>query len=320
MVIELARTRAVPKPWGVADPRPWNRVAKDGMSTGEIWYERASKQTAQSSLLLKLLFTSQPLSVQVHPDDAYARSMGLPNGKTEAWYVLSAAPHAKVALGLKQSITAQQLRQTIADGSIAELVVWQAVAAGDVIFVPAGTIHAIGTDLVIAEIQQRSDATFRMYDHGRQRDLHIERAIAVAETGPAEAQVQPNRLTDERTLLLSNQAFVFERIEFAPGAAWDLDAQRETWLLVVGGSASAGAFGLSTGDAIFAEADRVALRAGEIGLECLVAYTGEGGPIPHFLQRPARQAPNSARRSSEVSTVHMPAPAAAANGRIGPLQ
>ena len=97
----------------------------------------------------------------------YAQSMGLPNGKTEAWYVLSATPEAKVALGLKRRLTPQQLREAIDDGSISDLVVWQAVSAGDVIFVPAGTIHAIGAGLVIAEIQQRSDATFRLFDHGR---------------------------------------------------------------------------------------------------------------------------------------------------------
>ena len=153
---------------------------------------RASGSAAAApSLLLKLLFTNQPLSIQVHPDDAYAQSIGLPNGKTEAWYVLSAAPEAKVALGLKRRLTPQQLRQAIDDGSISDLVVWQAVSAGDTIFVPAGTIHAIGAGLVIAEIQQRSDATFRLFDHGRGRELHIDNAIAVADAGPADVQVTP---------------------------------------------------------------------------------------------------------------------------------
>ena len=99
-------------------------------SIGEIWYERPGKPASDPSLLLKLLFTSQPLSIQVHPDDAYAQSMGLPNGKTEAWYVLSAAPGAKVALGLKQRLTPQQLREAVDDGSIADLVAWRAVSAG----------------------------------------------------------------------------------------------------------------------------------------------------------------------------------------------
>ena len=160
-------------------------------SIGEIWYERPGKPVSSSSLLLKLLFTSEPLSIRVHPDDAYAQLMGLPNGKTEAWYVLSAVPGAKVALGLKQRLTQQQLREAVHDGSISDLVVWQTVLPDDVIFVPAGTIHAIGAGLVIAEIQQRSDATFRLFDHGRQRELHIESAIAVADAGAARFRVRP---------------------------------------------------------------------------------------------------------------------------------
>jgi mannose-6-phosphate isomerase len=143
---------------------------------------------------LKLLFTSQPLSIQVHPNDAYAQSLGLPNGKTEAWHVLSATPEAKVALGLKRSLTPLQLEQAIDDGSIADLVVWRTVQAGDTILVPAGTIHAIGEGLVIAEIQQRSDATFRIFDYGRGRELHIDKAIAVSIAEPADAQLTPCRL------------------------------------------------------------------------------------------------------------------------------
>src|SRR5512140_2234870 len=117
MAIERACTLAQPRPWGVADLRPWSDAGHEGVRIGEIWYERPGKPAASSSLLLKLLFTSEPLSIQVHPDDAYARSMGLPNGKTEAWYVLSAAPGAKVALGLKQQLTQQQLREAVHDGS-----------------------------------------------------------------------------------------------------------------------------------------------------------------------------------------------------------
>src|SRR2546427_11957824 len=93
--------------------------------------------------LLKLLFTSEPLSIQVHPDDEFARSIGLPNGKNEAWYILSAAPGARGALGLKRRLTPQALRAAIRDGSIAHLTQWRPVAKGDIILFPAGTIHAI---------------------------------------------------------------------------------------------------------------------------------------------------------------------------------
>jgi mannose-6-phosphate isomerase len=140
MPIELARTQALPRPWGVVDLRPWNKAGNAGISVGEIWYERPGKRTSMPSLLLKLLLTSEPLSIQVHPDDAYAQSIGLPNGKTEAWYVLSASREAKVALGLKRRLTPQQMRAAADDGSIANLIVWQTVAAGDTVFVPAGRV------------------------------------------------------------------------------------------------------------------------------------------------------------------------------------
>jgi len=210
--------------------------------------------------------------------------IGLPSGKTEAWYVLSAAPQAKVALGLNQRLTPQQLREAVDNGSISDLVVWHAVSPEDVIFVPAGTIHSIGVGLVIAEIQQRSDATFRLFDHGRQRELHTESAVAVANAGPAGFRVQPNRLTNERTLLVSSPHFVFERINLAPNSAWCLEAERETWLLVLSGGARVGSFDVGIGDAIFVQSDRVDIHAGPTGMVGLAAYTG-GGPVPHLLQR-----------------------------------
>ena len=217
-----ARAQAVPKPWGVTDVRPWSWSRADhegGRVVGEIWYERPSGSASDSSLLLKLLFTSQPLSIQVHPDDAYAQGMGLVSGKTEAWYILSAAPGAKIALGLKERLAPWQLREAVDDGSIVRHVAWRTVLPGDVVLVPAGTIHAIGAGLVIAEIQQRSDATFRMFDFGRKRDLQVARAVAVADAGPADVGLKPKRLTDEQTLLASNPHFAFERIVLAPGSA-----------------------------------------------------------------------------------------------------
>jgi mannose-6-phosphate isomerase len=284
MTIEHARACALPKPWGILDLRPWRNARHDGGLIGEIWYERPDRVAADSSLLLKMLFTNQPLSIQVHPDDAFAHSIGLPSGKTEAWYILSATPDAKVALGLKQRLAPQQLRAAVDDGSISDLVVWQSVSADDVIFVPAGTIHAIGAGLVIAEIQQHSDATFRLFDHGRGRDLHIENAVAVADAGPAHFQVQPSRLTNERTLLVCNPHFVFERIELAPNSAWSMATEQETWFLVISGGARAGSFDIGTGDGIFVQSDRVDIHAGPTGMVGLAAYTG-GNLVPHLLQR-----------------------------------
>ena len=274
MTIEHAHAHSLPKPWGIVDPRPWSSAGDGANTIGEIWYERSDSAAVPPSLLLKLLFTSQPLSIQVHPDDAYAQSTGLPNGKTEAWHILDAAPEAKVGLGLKRRVSPEQLRHAIDDGSISDLLVWNAAHPGDTISVPAGTIHAIGAGLVIAEIQQRSDTTFRLFDHGRGRELHIEDALAVADAGPADFLVTPTRLTDARTLLVSNSYFTFERIDLTPNSTWRLEAEHETWLLVVSGSARAASLDVTTGDAIFAQADQVTIHAGSNGLIGLVAYTG----------------------------------------------
>lgn len=281
MTIEHAIARSLSKTWGVADPRPWSSAGRRDNAIGEIWYERSSHAPVPPALLLKVLLTDRPLSIQVHPNDAYAHSIGLANGKTEAWHVLTAASGAKVALGLKRQLTSQEIRHAVDDGSISDLVAWQVVRAGDTFFVPAGTIHAIGADLVIAEIQQRSDTTFRLFDHGRGRELHIDSAIAVANAGPAEAHFT-SRLTDSRTLLASNDHFTFEKIDLMANSSWRLQAERETWLLVLGGTACTGSFDVAIGDAFFAQWDFVNIRVGPLGLSSLIAYTG--GMVPKLLQ------------------------------------
>jgi mannose-6-phosphate isomerase len=299
VTVEHARASALPKPWGIFDLRPWSSARHEGGAIGEIWYERSGREASKSSLLLKILFTNQPLSIQVHPDDTFAHSIGLPHGKTEAWYVLRAAPEAKVALGLNQRLTQKQLRAAVDDGSISKLVVWQAVSCGDAFFVPAGTIHAIGAGLVIAEIQQRSDATFRLFDHGRQRALHVENAVAAADAGPAHVQGHPSRLTDERTLLISSPYFVVERIELPPNSTWRLDGERETWFLGLSGGARTKSFDMTTGDALFVQSDSVALHTGPTGLVGLVAYTGED-PVPILLRR-ARQPSTTGQRTLQAT-------------------
>jgi mannose-6-phosphate isomerase len=166
MAIEHAGVLVVDKPWGSTDLRPWSEISHNGVAIGELWFQHADQNAPAPALLLKLLFTKEPLSIQVHPDDSFAHSLGMANGKSEAWYVLSAVPGAEIAIGLKRRLTSAQLRASIEDGSIADMVQWREVLNDDVIFVPAGTIHAIGAGLVIAEIQQRSDATFRLSTMG----------------------------------------------------------------------------------------------------------------------------------------------------------
>jgi mannose-6-phosphate isomerase len=274
LTIEHAIVRTKPKPWGSLDLRPWSRASTSDGPIGELWFERPGLPAPKTALLLKLLLTTEPLSIQVHPDDAFARSIGLANGKTEAWYILSAIPGAKVAVGLNYPRSAAELRTAITNGSIANIVHWHLVRPGDVIFVPAGTIHAIGAGIVLAEIQQHSDATFRLFDYGRERPLHIENAVAVATAGPREIQSPPERLSAERMVLTVNSYFALEQIDLAPGSVWMLDAPKETWLLAIEGHAQLGSKRLAPGDAVFLEADRAEIEVGANGLKALLAYAG----------------------------------------------
>jgi mannose-6-phosphate isomerase len=293
MTVEIARAQPIDRPWGVlegiGEAGAWLKSGASSLPIGEIWYERSSELADRPALLLKLLLTSRPLSIQVHPDDAYARSKGLENGKTEAWYVIQAAAGAAVALGLKSEMTRTRLRQAALDGSIAELMVWKDVAEGEAILVPAGTIHAIGPGLVIAEIQQRSEATYRLFDYGSDRELHLDDGLAVSQTGPAALGAGPLPIDRVRTLLVRSPYFVMERLELEPGARRSLVAELETWVLVVGGSATAGSHDLAKGDALFVQSDRVDIRAGPEGLVALAAYTG-GRCAAHLLQSSALEA------------------------------
>lgn len=274
MTIEHAVVQMHRKPWGSTDLLPWAAVPANGDAIGELWFERAEAAAPKSALLLKLLFTSEPLSIQVHPDDSFARSIGLPNGKTEAWYILSTKPGAQVAIGLKHPLSALELRASIEDGSIAEKVQWREVRNSEVILVPAGTIHAIGAGIVLVEIQQQSDSTFRLFDYGRQRELHVDNAVAVARTGPADPQPQPLRLNEARAALIVSPQFVLERLDLPANSTWKLDAPGETWVLVVGGHARIGLIDASLGDAIFMDADHVGIEIGAEGMTGLLAYLG----------------------------------------------
>ena len=139
-------------------------------------------------MLVKFLFTDKDLSVQVHPDDAYARLHHNSPGKTEMWHVLAAQNDAKIAAGFREPVTREQVRAAALNGAIVDLLEWFEARTGDTFFIPAGTVHAIGAGLTICEIQQRSDVTYRLYDYGRGRELHLDRALAVSRLGPHAAR------------------------------------------------------------------------------------------------------------------------------------
>lgn len=284
MPIEHASVRARHKPWGVSDLQPWSDIDGTRDAVGELWFERADKNAPVPALLLKLLFTSEPLSIQVHPDDTFARAMGMPNGKSEAWYIISAEPGAQIGVGLKRRVTPQELRASVANGSIVELVQWRPAAKGDVIFIPAGTIHALGAGIVLAEIQQRGDTTFRLYDYDRGRELHIDNGVAVANAWPLRSPPNPTRLTDERTVLVASRDFVLERVDLPEASSWALVAEPETWILVLDGHAAIGLATVSIGQALFVGGDRSSIEVGASGLTALIAYPA-ARPIDSLLKR-----------------------------------
>lgn len=282
MTMEPAKSHAVHKPWGSADIAPWSRLG-DGEPIGEVWFERADARFAPA-LLLKLLFTSAPLSLQVHPDDRLAQSLGQTNGKTEAWYVLAARPDAEIAIGLTHSVTPDVLRAAIDDGSIATLAKWQPIAAGQSVLVAAGSIHAIGAGLVIVEVQQRSDTTYRLFDNGSARELHPDlavRASAALQEFAAIAPAQPGR---GREVLAQSSYFLLERFAFEPGVNWTIDAVGEAWLLVTSGALAFENALLAPGEAMFIEGDRAAFRAIAAGTCAVLAYVASR-PIPGIVTR-----------------------------------
>lgn len=183
-------------------------------------------------LLVKLLDANRDLSVQVHPDDAYAaQHEGGELGKTEMWYVLHARPGARLIYGLEPGTTRESLRAALASNAVVDQLHHLAVAPGDCLFIPAGTVHALLAGIVVAEIQQNSDTTYRVYDwgrlgtNGRPRPLHIEKALDVIDWGQVRPNsVQPTLLFQaggvSSARLVACPQFVVERVELAGGAEY----------------------------------------------------------------------------------------------------
>jgi mannose-6-phosphate isomerase len=191
--------RLVPKVWGSTRLEPL--FPDNAEKIGEIWFEGVP----DLPLLIKFLFTTEPLSVQVHPE-----------GKTEMWHILAAEPGAKIAAGFRSPITEKQLRESALSGEIEQLLEWHEARPGDTFFIPAGTVHAIGAGLTLCEIQQWSDVTYRLYDYGRPRELHLDQGARVSRLGPHAA-----RQRAREGVLVSCPFFTTEKMRVDGGLSCD---------------------------------------------------------------------------------------------------
>ena len=258
----------VSKPWGRTQ-LPERFGQSNGERLGEIWFQRDGG--SDDALLVKYLFTSDPLSVQVHPDDNAATAAGHDRGKDEAWLILDAEPGATIAIGLKERLSAETLRASALDGSIVDRLDWRAVSPGDAFYSPAGTLHAIGAGLTLLEVQQNADITYRFYDYGRDRELHLDEAVAAANTGSSPDRSIEQPLGNGRSLLVSGPKFIVERWYAGRGR---LRASEEAplWLINLCGRTHANGQRLDEGSVWIAETD-VDLEI-DAGAELLVAYEG----------------------------------------------
>ncbi len=271
MTATRLETHRVDKVWGRYHLGPgFGDVAPGGAPVGEIWFQ---DDRDDAELLVKYLFTSEKLSIQVHPDDEAARTHGYPRGKDEAWLILDADPGATIAIGTREVMTADELRAADLDGTIEDLVDWKAVKAGDVFYSPAGTIHAIGAGLTLIEVQQNIDLTYRLYDYGRPRDLHLDDGIAVSKPVPYVAPTVPRALCDRRTILVEGAKFVLEHWRGPLSGPVAVDPARPLWLIpVIGGGTLDGA--RFTAGEVW-RADTHALLTLDDGAGLLIAYPGK---------------------------------------------
>lgn len=233
--------------WGFNDLAPWYNYKTEGEPIGEVWLtgemckaatgplagqslEQITSQhghellgntygDGEFPLLIKILFPKERLSVQVHPDDAMARKYGEPRGKTECWYALDAQPGARVALGIKPGVTREQVRAGIESATLENLLEMVPVSKGDLLFVDAGTVHAMEPGLVVLETQQTSDLTYRMYDYGRPRELHLEKSFEAMRLQTRAGKIPPQSVNNH-SVLINEKYFSIER--------WPLNSAKDS--------------------------------------------------------------------------------------------
>lgn len=250
----LMLPRFDPRPWGTRDLSPIYPNHKFDENIGESWLTgddckvangplmgqtlsqlsqeygvdlvgEATRDPRRFPLLMKFLFPAEKLSVQVHPDDEQALRVGQPWGKTECWYVTHARPGAQVALGLKPGVKAADFEKAIHEQRAEELLNWMKISAGEMIYVAGGTVHTLGPGSIIVETQQQSDTTYRLYDYGRPRELHLKEGMAAVRERSASGKVVHAATQEMRSShnlhspLVASPYFVVDRFEIRQSLA-----------------------------------------------------------------------------------------------------
>lgn len=288
------------RPWGVTSMRPWFSVPT-GRRTGEAWFTARANPTSvgrplgevidadpaavlgtgafpgNEPLLLKFLFTAGRLSVQVHPDDDYARRHHGSAGKTEAWHVLRAEPPAELGLGFTRRLAPDEAREAARSGAIEELVAWRTAAAGDTFLVPAGTVHAIGAGLTLVEVQEPSDVTYRLYDYGRPRELHLDDGFTVADLGPYAVENPRTTLSPAREVLARCEFFTIERVAVGGRLAFSGPAPFYHLVVAIEGEGTLAGQPFRPGSVFLAPAASETFHVVSDAAALLVAYTA-GAP------------------------------------------
>ena len=286
----------VERVWGKHSLAPW--YASTGMEgkVGEVWLTGAecvitggdqdgrtlgdlSQQCTgtldgvtgggEFPLLVKMLFPDDKLSVQVHPNDAEAKALGMRRGKTECWYVLEAEPGVSVAVGLKSGVSAEELEQAATAGTVEDLLEMIPVEVGDMVLVDAGTVHAIWPGVVLLEVQQTSDTTYRLFDYGRGRELHLEAGMKVVKVGTDAGKVRKKQ-GEGYTRLIENEYFVVDRFEVPPGYTFEMPMDGVGCVVSVKGRAAANAVRFNVGEAVVVPVGSVTISSveGAVVLRC----------------------------------------------------
>jgi mannose-6-phosphate isomerase len=263
--------RAVGKVWGRRDLRPpFEPVGEGDVPIGEIWFEHPDGH--RPDLAVKYLFTAETSSIQVHPAARTAPATGPLPGKDEAWILLDAEPGSVIGRGLRGTVTPAGLRAAALDGSIADLVHWHAAAAGEVYYSPAGTLHALGPGLVLLEIQQNSDITYRLYDYGRPRPLHVEEGVAACDPLGTVIREGPRAGCEGRETLSVRGVFVLEQWRGIGSARVEPRDVGPVWLIPLEGRARVGGHMLEPGSVWML--DGSAPFSQEAGARLIAAYSG----------------------------------------------